>query len=385
MIAEKVDQNFGRRRAAHDIINPSRLTVAGTILGTVGYMSPEQAMGGAADHTADQFSFGAILYEMLSGRRAFARDTTVETLAAIIREHPPAIRTFTPEITETLQQIVNRCLAKDPAQRYRETRELAAQIRDVRDGMAVDIGSHRTFELNRRRAMWLAATAALGAIATLAGWKLWPHDTGIRSLAVLPFETTQDQDAEFLSVLIAESLIRQIASLRALRILPRNAGFSFKGKNVDPIVAGQLLDVDAVVSGTVARRSGRLHITAELTSVRTRAVLWGDTYDEDEAELLGLQDKIASKIVNTGIRYYCDGRSAGSTMPLSSFAKRAWPIRSVLCGAFVRRHCSLKPANSMQAPNATKKSSTTRRPMREPISDLRKQDVRRTALTTPSP
>jgi eukaryotic-like serine/threonine-protein kinase len=287
-------------------------TEAGTILGTVGYMSPEQAMGKAADHTSDQFSFGAILYEMLSGQRAFARETAVEMLSAIIREHPPSIQTLNPDVPQPLQQIVERCLAKEPAERYLETSELTAEIRDLRDRKLAE-GSHshsliQFKRLNRRRAIWVGGTAALGVIAGLAGWELWPRDTGIRSIAVLPFETnTQDEDAEFLSVLIAERLIREIASLPALRVLPRNAGLTFKGKNVDPIVAGRLLDVDAIVTGTVARRSGRLHITAELTSVRRRAVLWGDTYDEDEADLLVVQDKIAGKIVNTGIRIQLSG------------------------------------------------------------------------------
>jgi serine/threonine protein kinase/tetratricopeptide (TPR) repeat protein len=287
-------------------------TVAGTILGTVGYMSPEQAMGKAAGHTSDQFSFGVIFYEMLSGRRAFARETVVETLSAIIREQPPSIGTLNPDVPEPLRQIVERCLAKEPAERYVETNELATLLRDLRDQMLAEGSSAHSLiqfkRLNRRRAIWLGGTAALGVIAGLANWELWPRDTGIRSLAVLPFETTtQDEDAEFLSILIAESLIRHIASLRSLRVLPRNAGLTFKGKNVDPIAAGRLLDVDAVVTGTIVRRSGRLHITAELTSVRMRAVLWGDTYDEDEADLLVIQDKIASTIVNTGIRVQLSG------------------------------------------------------------------------------
>jgi serine/threonine protein kinase len=287
-------------------------TAAGTILGTVGYMSPEQAMGKAAGHTSDQFSFGVILYEMLSGRRAFARETVVETLSAIIREHPPSIQTLNPDVPEPLGQIVDRCLAKEPGERYLETNELAAQIRDLRDRMLAEgSNSHSLIQfkrLNRRRAIWVGGTAALSVMAGLAGWEFWPRDTGIRSLAVLPFETTtQDDNAEFLSILIAESLIRQIANLRSLRVLPRNAGLSFKGRNVDPIAAGRLLDVDAVVTGTIARRSGRLQITAELTSVRRRAVLWGDTYDEDEADLLVVKDKIAGKIVNTGIRIQLSG------------------------------------------------------------------------------
>jgi serine/threonine protein kinase len=108
-------------------------THAGAILGTVGYMSPEQAAGGTAEHTADQFSFGAILYEMLAGRRAFERATDVETLYAIIREHPVPIRKSNPEVPTALQEVVDRCLAKESINRFSSMQELAVQLRDVRD------------------------------------------------------------------------------------------------------------------------------------------------------------------------------------------------------------------------------------------------------------
>ncbi len=108
------------------------MTGEGMILGTVGYMSPEQASGKVAGPAADHFSFGTILYEMLTGRRAFERETAVETLSAIIREQPPAIRLRESEVSARLRQLLERCLAKDPADRYADTQELARQLRDIR-------------------------------------------------------------------------------------------------------------------------------------------------------------------------------------------------------------------------------------------------------------
>ena len=154
--------------------------------------------------------------------------------------------------------------------------------------------------LMRRRAMLLGGVAAATAASGFTAWKLWPSDSGIRSLAVLPFENpAKDDDAEFLCNGLTDSLIRQIAALPSLTV---KRGGVFKGKNVDPQAAGRQLGVDAIVSGTVARRSGQLRITAELVDVRTGAVLWSGKYDRDEADLLPIQDQIASAILDEGIR-----------------------------------------------------------------------------------
>jgi len=154
--------------------------------------------------------------------------------------------------------------------------------------------------VTRRRVLVLGGVAAATAASGLTAWKLWPSGSGIRSLAVLPFENpAKDDDAEFLCNGLTDSLIRQITALPALTV---KRGGVFKGKNVDPQAAGRQLGVDAIVSGTVARRSGQLHITAELVDVRTGAVLWSGKYDRDEADLLPIQDEIASAILDEGIR-----------------------------------------------------------------------------------
>jgi len=304
------------------------LTHEGMILGTVGYMSPEQAAGRSAGIASDQFSFGVLFYELLCGRRPFERDTAVETLSAIIREQPPAIQTARAGVTSPIQQIIERCLAKDPGDRYADTQQLATELREIRDrwnrASELDASQARTaavpisgrtsgavapvIGVTRRRALWLAGGTITTAAAGLGVWRLWPHDTGIRVLAVLPFvNAANDKDAEYLCDGITESLIQQISRLPSLTVMARSTVFNFKGKTIDPRAAGRQLSVDAILTGTVTSRSGRLRITAELVEVATGAQLWGNTYDRTAAQVVSVQDEIASAIVDEGIRLRLTG------------------------------------------------------------------------------
>ena len=304
------------------------LTYDGMILGTVGYMSPEQAAGRAAGLASDQFSFGVILYEMFCGRRPFERDTAVETLSAIIREQPPAIQTVNAGVTFPIQQIVERCLAKKPEDRYAETRQLAIELREIRDRwdresesgasqvLTAALPASRTVSdaatpaigVTRRRALWIAGGALTTVGAGLGVWRLWPNDTGIRNLAVLPFtNAAHDEDAEYLCDGITESLIQQISRLPSLTVMARSTVFNFKGKTIDSRDAGRQLGVDAILTGTVTHRSGRLRITAELVDVATGVQLWGNTYDRAAAEVVSVQDEIASAIMDEGIRLRLTG------------------------------------------------------------------------------
>ena len=276
-------------------------TGAGVILGTVGYMSPEQAAGAKAGYAADQFAFGAILYEMLSGRRAFSHPTAVETLAAIIREEPVPVQSLNPAVSARLQHVVEKCLAKSPAERYPSTSDLAAELREIREGS--DRPAPLAQSINRRRVLWVCAGTAAGAASAIIAFKFWWEGSEPRLLAVLPFENTaNDPGTEFLCDGLTDSLIRQIAGLPSLMVRPRNAVLSFKGKSVDPQAAGRQLRVDAVVTGAVTQHAGKLTIRADLVNVKTGSVLWSARYDEDEADLLRIQDRIARAIVDEGIR-----------------------------------------------------------------------------------
>jgi serine/threonine-protein kinase len=274
------------------------LTSDGAILGTAGYMSPEQAAGHPADRASDQFSFAAILYEMLTGRRAFEGRTPAETLAAIINEAPTPVEQLNAAVPSAIRRILARGFNKDPRARYADTRELVWELRRARD----DWDRTQRGGLTRRQAIGIG-TAAVAALAGGAGaWTLWIRDRGIRSIAVLPFvNATKDEQAEYLCDGITEGLIHRL-SLPSLKIMARSTVFSLKGKTVDPLKVGGQLHVDAVIVGSVRQVGGRLQIAAELIEVATGAQLWTRTYERRPGDALVIQEEMVRAIVDEGIR-----------------------------------------------------------------------------------
>ena len=250
-----------------DPLTGGGLTGDGAILGTVGYMSPEQAAGRAAVFASDQFSFGVILFELLTGQRPFARDTSVETLSAIIRDDPPPIGAINPAVPDSLQRLVERCLAKQPEHRYADTRQIAVEIGRVRrepetlerretppavsSNRSPMVASQRGAEARRR--LWpFAAALVLSIVAAGAAWQLWPT-SGVSRLAVLPFVSiAADRDVEYLADGITESLIQHISRLPSLSVMARSTVLNFKGKSIDPREVGRQLRVDAILTGTIS-------------------------------------------------------------------------------------------------------------------------------------
>ena len=280
------------------------VTEAGTILGTAGYMSPEQASGLPAGHQSDQFAFGAILYEMLSGRRAFERDTKAETIQAITGEPPEPVHRFNAGVTKPLEDAVERCLANDPRDRYPSTRDLASELRRIQERSRA---SRPAAGLTRRHAVWLGGAAVVAAAAGMAGWRFRPRDTGIHSLAVLPFENAaRDGDTEYLSDGMTEGLIHRISQLTSLKVMARSLVLNFKGRTGDPRAIGRQLGVEAVLVGRLERRSGRLRVWTELVEVATGAQLWSNAYDRGPADALIIQDEIANAVVERGIHLRLD-------------------------------------------------------------------------------
>ena len=296
---------------------PSDATREGTILGTVGYMSPEQAAGRSADFRSDQFALGLIVYEMLTGRRAFARPTAVETLSAVIREEPVPLSSLRSGIPQPLLGLIAICLAKRPEDRFASTRELAAALESL--GTELSAASTAPAETQfaappaapwrqpfRRPALILGAALVLALAA--AGWLRF-HTTrsAIDSLAVLPFENaSKDPDAEYLGDGLTESLISQMYRVPSLKVMARATVFRFKGA-ADPQEAGRKLGVGAVLTGSVSRRGNQLSISAELVEISTGARLWGEKYDTAFADLLRVQDRIASEI-SGGLRLRLSGQ-----------------------------------------------------------------------------
>ena len=274
----------------------SRETKPGTIFGTVGYMSPEQATGRVADYRSDQFSFGTILYEMATGRSAFGRASPVETLSAILKEQPVPASTVNPAAPERLSSIISRCLAKDPEERYASTKDLARDLREL-DG-AVFVPPPPVASARRARTS-LAVPVVLGVLALLAATLLLTRSRGhsVDSIAVLPFETPPSEpEAEYLGQGIADNLIQSLSRLPDLRVIARSSVARYKGQPVDPEKIGRELGVQAVLTGTVAQRGDHLEVTAELVDAGRNAHVWGERYDRDLAGIISLQGDISRAI-----------------------------------------------------------------------------------------
>ncbi len=275
------------------------MTGAGAIMGTVAYMSPEQAAGRPVDHRSDQFSLGSILHEMLTGQQAFRRESAVQTLAAVIEREPEPLSLSRPDVPEELRRAVDRCLAKAPSARFESTRELADTLRRLESGTsrAGDRSAPRGGAVRSSKALPIAA-GAIALIAAAVG--IWTHSRGlsrIDSLAVLPFSTSgTGADSEYLSDGITESLIDALARIPRLKVIARATVFQFKGKDLTPRQAASELGVASILTGRIVEHEGTLAVQADLVDTRSGAELWGEKYSRPAAELLAVQDDIAGEI-----------------------------------------------------------------------------------------
>jgi eukaryotic-like serine/threonine-protein kinase len=286
----------------------ARATQAGSILGTVGYMSPEQAAGRPVDFRSDQFAVGLLAYEMLTGRQAFERPTAVETLSAIIRDEPVPIASVRSGIAEPVQCLVARCLAKRPEDRFDSTRDLAELLRAIEQASSADsaagVGvsllpapsSAVKSRLSRNGILLAASVVVLGAILTGWIWSLRSPANAVGSLAVLPFENANnDPDTAYLGEGLSDALISQMSQATSLRVMASGTVSRFRGTS-NPQEVGRQLGVGAVVTGRVTRRADRLTISAELIDIETGTRVWGETYDAPFADVLRVQDAIAANI-----------------------------------------------------------------------------------------
>ncbi|MEX0880605.1 MAG: protein kinase [Thermoanaerobaculia bacterium] len=300
----------------------SGATEPGLVIGTVGYMSPEQALGKPLDFRSDLFSFGSIVYEMATGRRAFARGSAPETLTAIIRDEPESIGALAPVTPTPLRRIVERCLAKGPDDRYASTRDLARDLQDLRDltaGSQADVaaGGDQSQAISSagvppvsrparrsRLALGIGGAFVLGLLL-LGSWKLLrpgskPSKVSerARSIAVLPFQNfgVKGEDDYFADGM-TESLITDLTKIEGMLVIARNSVFQYKGRVVDVKTVGKELGVSYVLEGSVQRFGGRVRLNAQLIDVATGYHLWADRYDREMKDLFELQDDISGNIL----------------------------------------------------------------------------------------
>ena len=252
-------------------------TQSGMLLGTVGYISPEQVRGKRADPRSDIFSLGCVLYEMVTGRRAFRGETTAEVLVAILKEQPQDPADVVGDLPEDLRMIVLRSLAKEPEGRYQSARDLAFALR-IAERLPDRLEPTRRLTPRLRRSARAltirAAAAAILATAVVLMIKC-PGPGPIDSLAVLPFaNATGDADAEYVSDGLTEGLIASLSRLQNVRVLAWTTVLPSKGK--PPLRAARDLGVRAYLTGRVVRLDNALAAEAELVDVRRGTRLWGD-------------------------------------------------------------------------------------------------------------
>jgi TolB-like protein/Tfp pilus assembly protein PilF/predicted Ser/Thr protein kinase len=257
--------DFGLARVVGDDVDVTR-TMPGTVLGTMAYMSPEQAQGNPLDQRTDVFSFGAVLYEMLSGSRAFHGDSTAEVLSAVLRDDPRPI-----QAPPALERIVRRCLQKSPGQRFQTMGELRGAL------------EHTTTDV-----------ASPGPPVRGSAPRIEERGS---SIAVLPFtDMSAAKDQEWFCDGIAEEILNALTPLKGLRVAARTSAFSFRGKGDDLRTIGEKLNVTTVLEGSVRRAGDRLRITVQLSDVQNGFQLWSERYDRELKDIFDTQDEIAKAI-----------------------------------------------------------------------------------------
>ncbi|MGH9842520.1 MAG: protein kinase domain-containing protein, partial [Blastocatellia bacterium] len=279
-------------------------------MGTVSYMSPEQARGQRVDHRTDIFSLGVMLYEMLAGRRPFEGATMSDVIAALLTAEPPPLREHCAEATAELEQIAGKCLAKDREARYQSAEELIAELKTLRHGSQMAGGAAtRRFEGAGAKFgswRWPVVAAIIGMlIVGLVYFLVWRRPPAvqpdqIKSLAVLPLENLSGDPAqEYFADGVTDALIGDLAKIGALRVISRTSAMHYKDtKKSLPQIASEL-GVDAVVEGTVQRSGDRVLIRAQLIHIARAATerhLWVETYERDLRDVLKLQSEVAQTI-----------------------------------------------------------------------------------------
>jgi serine/threonine protein kinase/TolB-like protein/tetratricopeptide (TPR) repeat protein len=352
-LAKLLDPNAGNtanNETALQLETISReLTQAGVVLGTVAYMSPEQARGEEVDHRCDIFSFGVLLYELATGSFPFKGKTTLDTLSATLSHDPPLVSEIVDDVPGEVGRIVAKALEKEPQRRYQTAADMVTDFRNLKrdlgtgrvaiPGRDSKTGSAPAARQGRSRKPWLIGTvAAMALVAAIIGvWSQKGGDTEIgdqtevaaivendsaptekRSrLVVLPFENLGATDDEFFASGVTEEIIGRLASVQELEVISRRSSFQYdrSGKTMQEI--GADFNVDYILDGTVRWARGsegsRVRISPQLVRVANDIGVWGETYDSDMDNIFQVQTEIAAKVIEALGVVLVAGHSATSS------------------------------------------------------------------------
>jgi TolB-like protein/Tfp pilus assembly protein PilF len=273
-------------------------------------MSPEQARGRAVDYRSDQFALGAILYEMAAGREAFRRETPAQTIAAIIEDAPEPLATANPALPPPARWIIERCLAKEPAERYASTLDLARELRNVRERLpevdSTGTSAYAAVTAGLRRGWKRTALTGIVSLAVLAvawgAWEAWsrfgPAGGGrVPVVAVLPLTNLTGQpDYDATALGIAEVLVGSLAEIHGIQVLSRPATASYRDRKGDLPAIARELDASYLVDGVLQRSEQHLRVSFSLIRSSTNMVEWSGTFDGSFPQLFDLQSRVADGV-----------------------------------------------------------------------------------------
>ena len=273
----KIDHNLGSDASSMiATIRKDELTSAGTTMGTIAYMSPEQARGEITDARTDLFSAGTLLYQMATAVLPFQGDTSAVVFDSILNREPTPVTQLNPSLPQELGRVLDKALEKDRSLRYQSATEFKTDLLRLK----------RDLDSGRKQA---AATSNSGEVETAKA--------SARPLAVLYFENGSGaKEDEYLRDGITEDIITELSKIKDLHVLSRPTVLTFRDKHVTPEQIGQQLSAAYVLTGTLRRSGPRLRISAQLIDTKTDFPLWSERYDREMQDIFELQDEIARKI-----------------------------------------------------------------------------------------
>jgi serine/threonine-protein kinase len=277
------------------------LTETHAVTGTLPYMSPEQLRGREVGARTDIYALGVVLYEMSTGRRPFTAEVSPQLIDDILNTPPPLPRQVNPKISPKLEEIILKCLEKDPEDRYQTAKEIAVDLRRM---TAPSSASQRLFESQPKRlgrvARFLWAAVPILVLAILIIGRVYLRTTffsPVRSIAVLPFtDESKDASSQYIGDGITEGVINKLSEIPSLRIMSRTSVFRFKGKETDALTAAKTLNVQTLLTGRIAHQADALTLSAELVKVEDGSQIWGHQYHYSMSDLSRAQDDLAAAV-----------------------------------------------------------------------------------------